>query len=94
MASFERLGATYDSAQAASFLTQLGAAPSRVARAKETLTPREQQVLRFLGSGLTNRQIAERLVVSPKTVEHHVSQILSKLGAKTRAEAAAMAARM
>jgi DNA-binding NarL/FixJ family response regulator len=92
-ASFERMGAKYDAAQAATLLRQLGAPPSNPTRAQDTLTPREHEVLQLLGKGLTNREIGVRLVVSPKTVEHHVSQILAKLGARSRAEAAAMAAR-
>jgi DNA-binding NarL/FixJ family response regulator len=43
---------------------------------------------------MRNSQIAERLVVSPKTVDHHVSAILAKLGVKTRTEAAARANRL
>lgn len=93
-ASFERMGARHDADQAANFLRQMGVATSSRARTKSSLTVREQEVLEFLGQGLTNREIAERLVVSPKTVEHHVSQILAKLGARSRAEAAAIAIRL
>jgi len=50
-------------------------------------------VLRLLGEGLSNREIAERLFISPKTAEHHVSRIYGKLGLKSRAEAAAYAVR-
>jgi DNA-binding NarL/FixJ family response regulator len=53
------------------------------------LTDREEEVFELLAAGLTNRQIAERLFLSVKTVEHHVSRVLGKLGLKTRAEAAA-----
>jgi DNA-binding CsgD family transcriptional regulator len=52
------------------------------------LTAREVEILELLGEGLRNADIAERLFVSAKTVDHHVSSILSKLGAKTRGEAA------
>jgi DNA-binding NarL/FixJ family response regulator len=48
-------------------------------------------VLELLAHGLSNREIASRLVVSAKTVEHHVGQILGKLGLRNRAEAAAYA---
>ena len=46
----------------------------------EELTPREREVLALLAEGLSNRAIAERLVVAPRTVEAHVTQIFGKLG--------------
>jgi DNA-binding NarL/FixJ family response regulator len=52
------------------------------------LTDRELEVLALLAEGLTNAEIAERLVVSPRTAEHHVAAVLRKLGAPTRREAA------
>ncbi len=58
------------------------------------LTSREAQVLGLLAAGLTNAEIAARLVLSGRTVEHHVSAILRKLGARTRGEAGARAARL
>jgi DNA-binding CsgD family transcriptional regulator len=57
------------------------------------LTTREADVLRLLSDGLRNATIAERLFVSPRTVEHHVSSILSKLGVQSRGEAVAEAGR-
>jgi DNA-binding CsgD family transcriptional regulator len=57
------------------------------------LTVRELEVLALLAEGLRNAQIAERLVVSEKTVDHHVSAILRKLDVSTRGEAAAEATR-
>jgi NarL family two-component system response regulator LiaR len=57
----------------------------------EELTDREREVLVLLAKGLGNSQIAKRLHRSPFTVRHHVSQIISKLGAANRAEAAALA---
>ena len=54
----------------------------------EGLSPRENDVLRMLADGLTDREIAQALVISPRTVETHVSNILHKLGVRKRAEAA------
>jgi membrane protein implicated in regulation of membrane protease activity/DNA-binding CsgD family transcriptional regulator len=56
------------------------------------LSARELEVLRLLAEGRTNAEIADVLVVSPRTVHHHVSHILEKLNASTRTEAARIAA--
>ena len=58
------------------------------------LTGRELEVLPLLAEGLRNAQIAERLVVSEKTIDHHVSAILHKLDVRTRGEAGAEAMRL
>jgi DNA-binding NarL/FixJ family response regulator len=58
------------------------------------LTARELEVLALMAEGLRNAQIAERLVVSDKTVGHHVSAVLRKLDVATRGEAAAIAFRL
>jgi DNA-binding CsgD family transcriptional regulator/tetratricopeptide (TPR) repeat protein len=58
------------------------------------LTARELDVLRLLADGLRNTVIAERLFLSPRTVEHHVSSILGKLGVQSRSEAVAEAGRL
>jgi LuxR family transcriptional regulator, maltose regulon positive regulatory protein len=57
----------------------------------EPLTPREQEILDLLAAGLTNREIAGKLVISPETVKKHVASISSKLGARNRTEAVARA---
>jgi DNA-binding CsgD family transcriptional regulator/tetratricopeptide (TPR) repeat protein len=59
----------------------------------DSLTPRESEVLDQLVAGRTNRQIARQLYISEKTVSVHVSNILAKLGVRSRAEAAALARR-
>jgi DNA-binding NarL/FixJ family response regulator len=58
------------------------------------LTPREREVVGLVAQGLRNAQIAQRLVVSEKTVDHHVSAVLRKLGASTRGEASVAARRL
>lgn len=57
------------------------------------MTRREQEVLALLAEGLTNREIASRLVISEHTVHRHVTNILRKLGLPSRAAAAAHAVR-
>ncbi len=64
---------------------------ARPAGPLDQLSPREREVLELLGQGLSNPEIARTLVVSRKTVEHHVTSILGKLGLRSRAEAAVYA---
>ena len=59
----------------------------------ESLTPREQEILALVAQGRTNREIANQLYISAKTVSVHISNILSKLGAGGRTEAVALARR-
>jgi HD-GYP domain-containing protein (c-di-GMP phosphodiesterase class II) len=68
----------------------LGAAGHRAARRREGpagLTPREVEVLRLLARGLSNKEIAARLTISPKTVGNHADHIYAKINAPTRAAA-------
>jgi DNA-binding CsgD family transcriptional regulator len=95
---FQALTATRDADAAMSLLRQLGvhghSGPrGEGPRGDGRLTPREQEVLELLGHGLSNADIGARLFVSRRTVEHHVSNILAKLGLNTRAEATAYIAR-
>jgi DNA-binding CsgD family transcriptional regulator len=60
----------------------------------ETITERELDVLELLGAGLTNREVGRRLFMSEHTVAAHVSHLLAKLGARSRAEVVANAARL
>jgi len=91
MATFQRLAAARDVDFAARFLRELGAGGQPWTKGFGKLTGRETDVLRLLGTGMTNQQLAERLFLSRRTVEHHVANVLSKLGLATRAEAAAYA---
>jgi DNA-binding CsgD family transcriptional regulator len=58
------------------------------------LTAREMEVLALVAQGLRNAEIAERLVLAAKTVDHHVSAILRKLDVRTRGQASAEAIRL
>lgn len=93
LATFETLGAVSDADRVAAFLRSMGVVPRIGAKRVGTLTGREQDVLRLLGSGLSNPQIAERLHISRKTAAHHVSHILGKLHLDNRAAAAVYATR-
>jgi DNA-binding CsgD family transcriptional regulator len=65
--------------------------PASKERTTEDLTPREREILTEVARGLSNGQIGKRLYISPKTVSVHVSNVLAKLGAGSRGEAAAIA---
>ncbi len=92
--AFESLGAGTDADRAAGLLRTLGEkAARRGQRDAGVLSKREREVLDLLAEGLTNKELAERLFLTRKTVEHHVHSILVKLGLRSRAEAAAYAVR-
>ncbi len=92
--AFARLGARRDADAAAAVLRELGLAGRAAPRGeRDALTAREREVLRLVAAGMSNGQIADRLVIAPKTAEHHVGRVLAKLGVRSRAEAAAHAVR-
>ena len=94
LATFDRLGARREADRAAAVLRDLGVAGRSAVRGeRDELTAREREVLQLIAAGLSNGAIAERLVIAPKTAEHHVGRVLAKLGARSRAEAAALAVR-
>lgn len=87
------VGAVSWADEAASLLRDLGA-PARTGPKRGTvLTKREEEVLALVANGLTNAEIGARLYISAKTVEHHMTRLLAKLGLRSRTEAAAFAAR-
>ena len=100
LTELERLGARPLGAAVTRKLRELGVrglarGPRPATRVNPAnLTARETEVLALVTEGLRNADIARRLFVSPKTVDHHVSAILAKLGVRTRGEAARAATRL
>ncbi|MFH8981660.1 ATP-binding protein [Streptomyces varsoviensis] len=68
--------------------TPVGMTPAGTRPAPHALTPREREVAGLVAEGLTNREIAERLVISRRTVDAHVEHILAKLGYSSRTQVA------
>jgi DNA-binding CsgD family transcriptional regulator/tetratricopeptide (TPR) repeat protein len=100
LAGLEELGASAAAAAVRRRMKELGVkaiprGPRPATRAAPAgLTPREQEVLALLADGLPDREISERLFISERTVHHHVSAVLSKIGVSSRTAAAREAARM
>jgi DNA-binding CsgD family transcriptional regulator len=100
LAELQRLGARAAAGIVAQRLRELGArglprGPRLDTRANSVLLTRRQlEILELLRIGLRNTEIAEQLYLSPRTVDHHVSAILTKLNARSRTEAAQIATQM
>ena len=89
--AYEQLGATRDAGRCRHQLREHGAwAPSQRGRRGygRELSPREREVARMLAEGRTNREIADGLFLSPRTVEQHVAKVLRKLGTRSRTDVA------
>ncbi len=93
LAIYERLDAP-EAEVCATLLRRLGAkvsySPRPSADPLAPLSRREREIVDLIGQGLTNVQISEKLFISPKTAEHHVSNILGKLALRSRFEVAAI----
>ncbi|MFF5986518.1 response regulator [Prauserella flavalba] len=82
-----------DNRAAATLMASLRA-KAKPAGPLDSLTEREQTLLEFVGEGLTNRQIAERMFLAEKTVKNYVSRLLTKLGVERRTQAAVLATQL
>lgn len=89
--ALDRMGATAEADRAAAFLRVLGVKGRTGPRNVGLLSNREKEVLALAAEGLSNAEIGQRLFISTKTAGHHVSNILAKLGVRSRTEAVAFA---
>jgi DNA-binding NarL/FixJ family response regulator len=91
--TLEQIGSAREADEAAALLRRLGdrtrSWPRHSGESAGALTCREEEVLSLLAEGLSNAGIAARLVISPRTAEHHVGNVLAKLGLSSRAQVAA-----
>ncbi|MEG9514061.1 helix-turn-helix transcriptional regulator [Saccharopolyspora indica] len=88
-AIFEQFGANSWAEQAGAELRAAGVGtPRRALAPGEDLTPQQAEICRLVAEGATNREIAERLYISHRTVDHHLRNIFTKLGVRSRVQLA------
>jgi DNA-binding CsgD family transcriptional regulator len=92
-AALEGMGASLLADEAAGFLRSLGVRRPAGVKGLTRLTQREAEVLQLIAAGLSNAEISDRLFISQKTAANHVSNVLLKLGVRSRTEAASLALR-
>lgn len=87
---------TFDPGVSAKLLSRLNSGPmdEPLSDTVQQLTRREREVLRLIGEGLNNAEIADRLFVSPATVKTHINNLFAKLGLRDRAQAVRLANRL
>jgi DNA-binding NarL/FixJ family response regulator len=90
--AFEQMGAARQADRARAIARELGMRPGRRRNRAGVLSAREHEVAQLIAAGYTNTEIAGSLYLSPRTVEHHVSNVLTKLGFRSRVQIAAEAA--
>ncbi len=90
-ASARNAGAALDLAGLLAFIDRTRGARSRPSSGWSSLTPTELQVAELVRAGLTNREVAQRLIMATETVKSHVAHIFAKLGISRRAQLAALA---
>ena len=96
LTSLEEIGAAIEAERARNELRSFGASPktTRASRRGQILTPREVEILRLVSEGLTDPEIADRLVLSKHTVHRHVQNAYAKLDCSSRAAAVAKASKL
>jgi DNA-binding CsgD family transcriptional regulator len=87
--AYDSMGSTRASDRARSEARALGMRPGRRRTPPGSMSDREREIAKLVAAGRTNAEIAERLFLSPRTVERHVSNVLDKLGYRSRVELAA-----
>ena len=92
--ALHRIGANRDAERAERVLAELDERRDRLGRADTPLTRRESEVLRLVAEGLSDKEIAAKLVISEHTVHRHVSNVRTKLRVPSRTAAAAQATRL